>query len=154
MLSKHVTSEWMNACMKSLSKRKTQLPGESEVLVPMILPENSWLLVNLHCLLWATEERRERGKHLKISCCFFFNHSLLLKFLFFIYFRLCWVLVTACGLSLVAVLSVSDCGGFLMHPASMGCMGFSSPDSQALEHRLSGCDLVALQHVDSSRTRD
>ena len=59
--------EWMNACLKSMSKRKTQLPWESEVLVPMIPPENSWLLVNLHCLLWAVEERRERGRHLKMS---------------------------------------------------------------------------------------
>ena len=52
------------------------------------------------------------------------------------------------------MLSISHCGSFLMHPASTGCMGFSTCDSQALEHRLSSCDLLALRHVESSRTRD
>ena len=90
-------------------------------------------------------------------------------FLNFIYFhlRLCWVFVAACGLSLVAVSrghSLVVVHGLLTEVASLTAehrgqsVWLGSGGSQALgltqarELRCTG--LVALWHVESSRTRD
>ena len=80
----------------------------------------------------------------KIYCCDFFFQ--------FIYFCLRWVLVAACGLSLVAAsrgYSLLWCAGFslrwLLLLQSLGSRraGFSSCGSQALERRLSNCGAPA-----------
>ena len=71
------------------------------------------------------------------------------KFIYlFAYFRLHWVFVATCGLSLVAAsggYSLLWCAGFslqwLLLLRSMGsrCTGFSSCGTRALERRLSSC---------------
>ena len=86
------------------------------------------------------------------------NHSLqvfflfLNKFIYFIYFWLCWVFVAAHGLSLVAAsrgYSSLRCAGFslwwllLLRSAVSRRMGFSSCGFQALERRLSSCGALA-----------
>ena len=75
---------------------------------------------------------------------FFFN---LKKFFKFIYFRLRWVFIAVCGLSLVVVsggYSSLRCAGFLLRwlllwSTGSRCTGFSSCGTWALEHGLSSC---------------
>ena len=78
---------------------------------------------------------------------------------FWINFCLCWILVAAQGLSPVAVSrGYSLCGARASHCSDLlqstgsRCMGFSSCSTQAQYLWCMG--LVALQHVESSQTRD
>ena len=90
----------------------------------------------------------------------------------FIYFWLCWAFVAALGFSLVAAsggYSSLRCVGFslwwllLLQSSGSRCTGFSSCGTQAQQlwfagsraqaQQLRHVDLVALQHVGSSRTR-
>ena len=96
-----------------------------------------------------------------------------LLFYNFIYFCLCWVLVTACRLSLVTVsegYSLLQCAGFslqwllLLQNAGSRVCGFHSRGMWPQELQLMGpraqtqqlchMGLVALSHVGSSWTRD
>ena len=89
--------------------------------------------------------------------CFGHLVFLIYKFIYFIYFSfwLHWVLISACGLSLVAAsgsYSSLQCAGFslwwlfLLRSTGSRCTGSSSCGPQALESRLSSMwrtDLVA-----------
>ena len=49
---------------------------------------------------------------------------------------------------------VSCCSGFSGGAQALGCSGFSSRGSQALEHRLSSCGAGVPRHVGSSQIRN
>ena len=85
------------------------------------------------------------------------------SFYLFIYLWPSWVFVAVCGLSLVVVsmgpllptcsMQSSYCSGFSCCRAqALGCLGFSCYGMWAQQLWLSG--LLALQHVESSQTRD
>ena len=85
---------------------------------------------------------------------------LFFKIYLFVYFRLRWVFIAACGLPLVAAsggYSLLRCAGFslrwflLLRSTGSRCAGFSSCGMQAQQLWRTG--LVALWHVGSSWTR-
>ena len=94
-----------------------------------------------------------QGDTRRCQCCWSLNTLLFV-----------WFLMFALGISfVVAALSLHCCVPVFSscseqgYSQALGCTGFSSCGSQALEHRLSSCHawgFVALQHVGSSWTRD
>ena len=119
--------------------------------------------------------KSKTGSELKDKLLFLIVHSSSFNtfFLFIYLFWLCWVLIAAHGLSLVAASGgcfLLQCAGFslwwlpLLWSRGSRCVGFSSCSTQAQQLQHTDCraqaqqlwcmGLVALWHEGSSRTRD
>ena len=98
----------------------------------------------MFCYIYIQRERE------MCVCIYIYTHTHIIQL--FIYFRLCWVFITATlfsscskqGLLSSQGAQASDCDGFSCFGAqALGHLGFSSCGFQALEHRLSSCGVGA-----------